>query len=179
MRLVVLWEDQLARGNQPNNFAPHLLALQCVLDERPHLARNARVLQLRAEAHPTRGVDKLLSKAQHMVQRPLLAVPDNDRVREHLGLESATTDEQVLAALRSRCPSAHFVLLERNLDDAVRHAAIVLSREVPPGKPSPEQRDRVLQQLISATPLERGHFLDRMPSFRKVVEKLAELLEHA
>ena len=32
-RLVVLWEDKLAKGGTPNNYGPHGLLVACVADE--------------------------------------------------------------------------------------------------------------------------------------------------
>lgn len=175
--VVVLWEDSLARGQQPNNFAPHLLALRCLLDRRPELARTERDLQRRVSAIPTRGIDKLLAKLQTLSPRRLLAVPDDDRIRQHLGLPPNASDSAVRAELAVRCPGASFVLLRRNMEDLVRAAREVLGLPVETRKPRPQERDDVLHQLIASSGGCREQALLLMPSFGEAVDTVGRLLD--
>lgn len=109
----------------------------------------------------------------------MIAVCDDDRVREHLKLPATACKLEVRGAVASSSgsPQLRTVLLVRNLEtvlDAVQH---VLGRDPLPDKPSPARRDSVLQHLAyRGAPDQRLALLQRVPSFAYLVDHLTRAI---
>lgn len=180
--ITVLYEDAPAAGARPNNYAPHQLLQQCVADR---LGRSGYWELASVTAIPCRGRDKLVAKLRDdriYNAGPVVAVLDHDKVRDaDPGLRGACRT-QILGWLRApgRCPSPQRltpVLLQENLE-TVLTAAIGLQ----PSKPSPLQRDLLLQPVIAPGPegwRRRQALLADVPSFAYLVGKLTALVRAA
>lgn len=176
-RILVLYEDKLSTSS-PKNFGPHLLVLACTA-ERLHRSRESIAHII--DGHPRKGIGDLLKKCQEpaLLDRyaRILAVCDDDRVREHLSLPANACKTQVRQTVAARSAGLHqlrTVLLARNLEtllDAVHH---VLGRGPLTNKPTPLERDRLLSHIVFAgTPDQRRTVLDRVPSLAYLVAALA------
>jgi hypothetical protein len=162
-RVLCFYEDD--PGEQVRNFGPHALALETVADR----TRQERwSLQQRVEGIPKKGISKLLkavSLEQPHAQLAVLALVDEDRIRTELGLPPTEEQAVVQSALESRAPGVRFVLLIKNVDDLVRAAAVAAGRAAPTGKPTPRERDRILNQAASAGPGVRAQIASALPSW--------------
>jgi hypothetical protein len=122
--VLVLYEDsRAARGV----FGPHEFFLGCVADDR---VTSVHALARRASSCPLRGISKLLAALKqldgfdNLVEGggPILAVVDEDRVREHIPESTAWSAVQVaqhLVATSSDPSRLMVVLLERNLESLI------------------------------------------------------------
>lgn len=179
-RIAVLYEDQLATA-KPKNFGPHVLMLACLADR---IGRDREQLTRHIEPLPRKGVDKLISTCAQPgfgdLYARVVAVCDDDRVREHLGLPVRACKTQVRAALVSRCSwpeRLHPVVLERNLETLVDAVCRALGRAPPTSKPRPPERDGILLHLaFQGTTAQRDELRHHMPSFGYLVERLARIL---
>lgn len=122
--ILVLYED--SRGAK-GEFRPHDFFVGCVADS---TNGDQHDLKRRARAYPVKGVGKLLSHLRdlddldHLAPggAPILAVLDNDHVREHFPPAAGLPASQAAAAIRSS--SSHperltVVLLEHNMESVV------------------------------------------------------------
>lgn len=171
--IVVFWEDSFSRRK---DFGPHVLALQCLLDRHPTIALTSFALQTRVRAVATNGIDKMLRKVRLVDEQHVIAVPDNDKIRRTLDLSPAASDAEVLERLQAINARAHFVLLHRNMEDVLVHAHTALGEKASDQKQRPLDRDRVIFRLAADSPQARQAFLVAMPSFRRIVETLEQLL---
>ncbi len=177
MLVTVLYEDQM--GRQPRGSGPHALLVTCVQDRLGCL--RSRLLDT-VVGLPKKGDSKVLAALRDDLEQmlnsgPVVAVLDNDRARECLGLPPKACKREVLASLQARAAGAvTVVLLEQNVDDLARACATALETEAPKGKPDPDERDRMLQAAAWGTPTQRQAILNAMPSFRRLVDKVAEAL---
>ncbi len=177
-RIAVLYEDQLATS-KPRSFGPHVLVLACVADQ---LQRPRDHLERYVDAHPCKGIGRLLAlcRAPILADRHerVIAVCDDDRVREHLKLPATACKTAVRDTIATGLGTQlHTVLLVRNLEtvlDAVMH---VLGLEPATDKPSPLRRDGILLRLAyNGTPDQRRDLLRRVPSLGYLVDKLARAI---
>jgi len=178
-RIAVLYEDQLATS-KPRAFGPHVLLLACVADR---LERPREHLEQHVDAHPCKGIGRLLALCREPIltdrHARVIAVCDDDRVREHLKLPATACKLSVRDAVASGsgAPQLRTVLLIRNLEtvlDAVRH---VLGRDPLADKPSPLRRDSTLLHLAyQGVPEQRLALLQRVPSFAYLADCLARTI---
>lgn len=173
-RVVVFWEDTFS-GRK--DFGAHVLALQCLVDRQPAFGSRFE-LGKRVSPIASRGVDKLLEKVRRTTERFVVAVPDDDRIREHLKLTREAQPASVLQALAAINATATFVLLEPNIERVVDYACDALRVPRPIAKQPPDERDRAIFQLAAEPSAEtRLKFLGLMPSFTKVVDAIEAKLK--
>jgi hypothetical protein len=162
-RVLCFYEDD--PGEQVRNFGPHALTLETVADR---TSQHRWTLQQRIEGIPKKGVSKLLkavSLEQPHAQLAVLALVDEDRIRTELGLPPTEEQAVVQSALESRGLGVRFVLLIKNVEDLVRVAAVATGRPPPAGKPTPSERDRILNHAASAPPPVRAQIALALPSW--------------
>jgi len=161
---------------RPASRAPsvlHVLLLACVADR---LQRPREHLEQHVDAHPCKGIGRLLALCREPIltdrHARVIAVCDDDRVREHLKLSVRDA-----VASGSGAPQLRTVLLIRNLEtvlDAVRH---VLGRDPLADKPSPLRRDSTLLHLAyQGVPEQRLALQQRVPSFAYLADCLARTI---
>lgn len=168
---TVLYED--ARAVATKYFGPHELLCACTADR-----TGDRLFSLRKRLIdvPSNGVGPLLARVRQVTPRfeqypqRLLVLVDHDRIREHIRLPPLACRAQVVSAVRGARPFS-VVLLEENTEDLLRAAREVLGGGPLTGKPTPLERDRILENAAHATTREqRQAILERCPSFGRLVE---------
>ncbi|MBM4777493.1 MAG: hypothetical protein GQE15_07290 [Archangiaceae bacterium] len=176
-KATVLYEDSQMRG--VTNFGPHVLLLKCVADQRLQL-ESEHELSFQVAFRCFSGVDKLIPKAHLVASRATrVLAPDDDKIREHLGLLPQAAREQVIQILSERTDSEpdNVVLIVRNMDDVARAAAECSGLQLEAGKPALRDRDRACHRLAVADLTARAQFLGRCPSFKELVGRVCALLE--
>lgn len=88
-------------------------------------------------------------------------------------------EAQVFGALDALRPGVRVVLLKRNMEDVVEHAAAVMNRPTFGAKPKPSERDAIVRSLALATASDRERFLGRMASFLAVVVAIEEVFDRS
>lgn len=145
--VTVLYEDQ--RGTEVREFGPHALLTAIVADG---LGVDIGNLKNVLRAIPKKGVSKVLSEVKlnhsRLTQdgRWLVVLIDDDRVREHLGLQSHTSEALVVQAIlaAANAPTrVAVVLIVRNTESVVNAAAACMGLAAPVQKGIAE-RDAVL-----------------------------------
>lgn len=175
-RIAVLYEDKLATS-KPKNFGPHVLVLACVADQ---TQCERELLSRHVDGLPRKGVGKLLADCAMPLlldaYAHVLAVVDDDKVRDHLRLPRTACKTQVREAMEAG-PCLHAVLLVRNLETVLDSATSVLGRRPLARKPTPLERDGILLHLAyQGLPEQRIQLLEQVPSLKYLVTKLAGLL---
>lgn len=178
--VLVLYED--SPGALPVAFGPHRFVLQCLADRLglPWWELGGLVL-----GQPKKGNSQLRRACREArlydLNRVVIAVYDDDRIRTMLGVAADACIQQVTGALRKeavRPERLRVVLLERNIDDVVRAVQACRAAEgVQHRKPTPDERDLILKD--AATPANRHVrecVLQRVPSLAYLVDKLAATL---
>lgn len=112
------------------------------------------------EGVPCSGNSKLL--AGRSVDRyisPVIAVFDDDKVRELMGLQSEACKREVLKAIRekSEIPEERLivVLLDRNMETVVAACCRAFSEPEPRRKPKPRERDAILHKAAQSDAAKR------------------------
>lgn len=185
--LTILYED--ARG-QAKGFGLHTLVKACV-----HDAINGdrhRVEGTLSDARPLKGVQNVLRACREDIDliaadgRTVVAVIDNDAIRQHLKLPRTASDAQVEQEIKkgSRAPDRlHIALLKQNTE-SVLEAAAACDPSIEPDRIERAvkhkellERDAILTELSRerARPT-RDCVLDKMPSLRALVDLLGGML---
>lgn len=177
-KIQILYEDKLSAGN-PKNYGPHLLVLACLADRLDRTRWSFTCLT----PYACKGIGRFILKCGEPglldAYVRVVALCDDDEVRPHLRLPASACKTQVTAALRSRAgssPLLHPVLLAPNLEGITDVVAELLGQP-PPGKPTPLERDRLLEHFVHRSQREqRRELLRRVPSFGYLVERLAGIV---
>lgn len=185
--VTLLYEDH--RGPR-QGFGLHALVVACVFDvidgDRRHVEARLR------DARPLKGVHNVLRACCEDIDliaadgRFVVAVIDDDVIREVLKLPAKVDDEQVLRAIASRCrrpERLRVALLHQNTESVIEAAAAcdktleaarieraILRKDL-------LERDALFLALSRerARPV-RDCMLDRMPSMRRLVEMVLACL---
>lgn len=178
-RLVtVLYED--APDGPPRNFGPHALLLACIEDR---TGEDRYALRDRVEPVPKKSNGNVKRALENDAERlhaagPVVAVLDDDRVKELYSLPPAALRCEVLAAIaKTASVSTTVVLLEANMETLVAATAAFCGDTPPSKKPTPRERDRILHKGAAAEKGVRDRILARVPTFRRLVEKVEEKLK--
>lgn len=173
MKATVFYED--APGVAVTNFGPHLLALACVADR---MGVERYLLRHYADAVPMKGDSKLRAVLKGIAGRHTIALFDSDHVRDLYGLEKGATTLEVIAAIKAETGSeVEVILLERNAEDLIRHCHVAMQEALPSGKPTPEERDRVLHRMAARAPSDRERLRQLCPSFALLADTLQKMIE--
>ena len=182
MKITVLWEDQ--RGGQQKGFGPHDLLAACVADR---LAINVGQIRPYLLSVPKKGNGNLVRRAlacdldRLPKTGPVFAVLDRDKVEELWKPDERPAN--CMAALRQRivqeAPGSYdLVFLVENVESLVEDCCVTLRLAPGRRKPTPEGRDAILARAVwSADPSQRGRILDRRPSFKRLVGRVAEQMK--
>lgn len=185
--LTILYEDQ--RGPR-QGFGLHALVKACVFD-----AVNGdrhRFEEALKDARPMKGADKLLRTCREEIDliaadgRSVVALFDNDKIRQHLKLPQSASAERVRKEILKGCraPEHLFVvLLEENTESVLDAAAVcapAIDRariERASKRKDALERDAVLIELSRERERPtRACILAKVPSFRAFVELICEKL---
>lgn len=175
---TVLYAD--ARAVATKFFGPHELLCACTADR---TGDSLFALRKRLIDVPSNGIGPLLARvgrvAHQFEQYPmrLMILIDHDRIREHVRLPALACRTQVVSTVRGSRAFA-VVLLEENTEDLLRAARQILGGVPLTGKPTPLERDRILENAAHATTLEqRQAILARCPSFGRLVTAAVAALD--
>jgi hypothetical protein len=186
-RILVLYEDS---RSPTGDFGPHEFFLGCVAD---HTGESVWSLKSNVRAVPVRGVGNLLRHLRKIDQLdalipgggPVLAVIDQDRVRDHYkaGTGKATTEvEQQITQECSAPVRLTVVLLERNLESVVEAMRDCGEREhdllQDALRKNLNERDKLFKRVgLDAT---RRGIRDcvraRLPGVERIVQRIAAAL---
>jgi hypothetical protein len=172
--ITVLWEDQ--RGAELKGFGPHELLLSCLADD---LATDRWHLVKLVESHPKKGnanVRKTLQKDGTRLASSgfVFAVIDRDKVRDLW--EPMPPDCMTGISTRFREDASgnyELVFLVDNVESVLGIVSGALGRLLPPGKPRPDDRDRILAEVAWAQATARAEVRERCPSFDRLVKRVA------
>jgi hypothetical protein len=180
MIITVYYEDKM--GVNVKGFGPHELLIACVCDARPE--SDPWDLKRRVQAIPKGGDSKVLRALAEEGPRArgagaILALLDHDQIRNPLNLDGAACKTHVLALIRDRfgAPPDEIVLLEKNTETLILAACQQLALPAPRGKPSPDERDRILSKLAwNPERAVRDSLRQAIPSFDRLVRRVSALL---
>lgn len=176
-KVYILYEDQ--RGPQ-RQFAPHVFVVQCVADE---LGQQAKSLTGRLEPIPCKGDSKLLAKLENELDplvrsgNPVVAVMDDDQIRQLLKLDRSTKKREVAAHIRTRAAGSSVTvrLLVKNMETLVEACAAQVGD--PPPEKGHKSRDAYLQRgAWELGPQDRRAIRAAVPSFDCLVQVVAHLV---
>lgn len=172
--ITVLYEDELARA-EPKRFGPHVLLIACLEDD---LKTSRRDLEDVIKAVPKKGDGNLRIALRRDIGRqgPAVALFDHDRCRAAFGLQKSACKSQVLAAAQELAPSVRLVLLEQNVESLIATACRVMGDSVPISKPTPLQRDEILQKLAWLDAKLRLKLRRELQSFDRLVQRVLEVV---
>jgi hypothetical protein len=177
---TILYEDSRDGGNEDYPLHRLLLKWAALPDPSgfPHHSFHA---------NPQRGVNKLLgtlqSRLTNHMGRCLIALVDEDRIREQMGLRSDLPLEQVREQLRlgsARPNDTKVYFLRANLEDLLgdlAHCAGLQTAEKATGKPRPNDRDILINRAKKA--FHDSHFdclAQRQDELKVLVSLLRSLL---
>lgn len=168
-KVIAMYED--SPGEQVANFGPHSLALATLADRLSVTRWHLKPIQ----GMPMKGATKALERAQALagVKATVLLLLDEDRIRDQLQLPGDAPDAVVRARLTELCPGIVIVLLVRNVEDLVAQASRALHRPVPETKPTPAERDAVLNALAdSPNRTERAQVTTALRSWGQWIDEL-------
>lgn len=187
MAVTVLYEDQ--RGSR-QGFGLHALVKACVFDAIN--GERHRVEGMLSDHRPLKGVQALLKACREEIDliaadgRRVVAVFDDDAIREQLKLPHTAADALVEREIRKGCRTPErllIVLLKRNMESVIVAAAAcdpgLDAKRIDRAVKHKEllERDAILTELSRerARPL-RDCVLGRMPSLQLLVALLSRTL---
>lgn len=187
MIVTVLWED--SRGQAVRGFAAHDLLLNCLADELawPVHSPEWQVLRNKVASIPRKGAGNvfktLKSEASALANSgPLLAVFDRDRVRDLWSPELRPPDcmSGIKARIAAEVPGTfESVFLVQNMESVVGACCVATGGVPPPGKPGPDERDRLISRAAYADECTRAAVRSQVPSFDRVVLRVRRALADA
>ena len=189
MKVRVLYEDQLASNADIANYAPHTLVLKCLYDQTQIAQEFSDIYLLKKMvlAVPCKGNSNLikhLDKNQNAYRNAQIAPVcclDSDRVHELFGLPKAACKSEVKVKHWQSHSFANkaLVLLERNLEDVLRHAQklganFLLSTFDAACRKNLDARDALILQTANDPSLRKA-LMSNMASFKYLVDSIARL----
>jgi hypothetical protein len=181
MRITVLWEDQ--RGVITRGFGPHDLLVSCVADEL-RCARDA--IKRHIDSVPKKGnrnvVKALKQDLDKLSRGPVCAVIDRDKI---LDLWPAAQRPPgcltgISGALHREAQGSYeLILLIDNVETLVAACCHALGISEPASKPSPDERDRLLQRVAWGDTSARRAVREAVPSFDRLVKWTAKSVPRA
>lgn len=179
---LVIYED--SRGEN-GDFGPHELLMSLVADD---IAGDFWKIRQACACVPANGITKALAAVASLSRfrgltkpgAPILAVFDNDAIREKLSLPSGATEAQVIGAIRNRCDQPGrltIVLLQQNTETLVDAEADCAGSPRP--RKGPNERDMALLRVArDATRRSiRDCIRQRVPSIEPAIAFLKPLVQ--
>lgn len=181
-QVIVLWEDQRSSG--PECFGPDSLLCACVADERQCALFSLKGIIV---SIPQNGNGNVIRELQRNLERlrrsgSVLAVLDRDRAHELLPREeqSLRCFSGVCGGIRNKASGSYeLVLLERNIETIYHTANKLYGVDSTGEKPTPIERDLLLNKLAFSSPENRKKLRDAVPSFDRLVRKVLAVLPAA
>lgn len=179
MIVWVLWEDQ--RGEGIKGFGPHTLLLSCLADDLgPRF--DYVFLKQRVRASPKKSSSKVLAALRDNL-KPLLddgavfAVFDRDQVHRLWHEQRVRCRQGLRDRIRSEAKGDYEILfLEENVETLTAASSRALDKVAGGAKPTPEERDSLLNHLAWSTLDRRTRVREQVPSFDRLVRKIGERL---
>jgi hypothetical protein len=188
--ISVLWEDQ--RSVVTKGFGPHELLVSCVADELlasgiPERFQSARVLvEEYVYSRPMKGANKVLGELQQKFDKlsrsgPVCAVIDRDKVHKLLsGTKRPPTCfsgiRQEIAKRTRTSGEYELVLLVENVETLLAECCHATGSVMPRSKPSPDERDQILEKLAWGDAKTRSSLRKAVPSFDRLVRWVVDRL---
>jgi len=117
---TVLYEDQQGPNNQ---FGLHKFVMRCLCDQCAVAPENEYKVHGAVSSRQLKGDSKVLNALWNDLpniagsSESVIAVLDNDRIRDALGLSSQASDDEVYQTIRDRCAGpVQLVLLKENTE---------------------------------------------------------------
>ncbi len=189
-KVTILYEDRLAPASTGTQFGPHLLLVECVLDDLREAGHDVpdryTVARHHLLANPKNGnanvKREFLSNGALLTRdgSTLVAVYDLDRVDrliEDPAARARCCKREMRDCLRGGAhalATGRVYFLDANTESLLAAACAVLGRGWT-GKPHPAERDNLLQALVAEGPQARATVRQRVPSFDYIVRKVTEL----
>lgn len=182
----ILYEDQAA--GPIHEYGPHNLVCWLLWDRVREAGSMMRFHEIgaRVRAFPKKGVDKVRSACVQDLRNLandgslVIALVDNDRIREHLDLQADACRSRTTAAFCEGCADAdrlRVVLLEKNMESVVAAVREALGEVPVAGKPTPLERDKILRRICGELAADkRRSVASRVSSLSYLIQKIdAEL----
>ena len=176
MIITVIWEDE--RGGEIRAFGPHDLLLACVRDDSPDIMpEQFASLRKRVTAVAVKGNGNVLRRLKRDLTNltasgPVCAVLDRDKACNLWSPADRPPDclSGIKGRIRTDAPGEYeLILLIQNVESLVVASCRALSAVPPATKPSPLERDRILQKAAWATANARAAIRTEVPSFDRLV----------
>ena len=182
---TVLYEDQQGPRNR---FGLHAFIMRCVCDDVPN--EDMYKILARVEDRQMKGDSKLVKAVQRDLPkiardgRPVIAVFDNDQIRRHLKLPSATDNEVCAAIKEGSQGNIHVILLKENTETILVAAqdcgaaefcdVAELSSAIAKNLPA---RDIVFGKIAKKNAKHiRDCIREKVPSLRPLIDQIALLI---
>lgn len=164
-------------------FGPHTLLVSCLADDLGSEIERWRI-ERSVKPIPTKGNGNVVKKLQKDGDRlrksgPVVAVIDKDKVGDLLTRAGSPAPGCIggsVDGFHDKAPGDYeLVLLVENVESLVSAALEALGEEPSREKPNPDERDRTLKR-VDGTPSYRRAVRDKVPSFDRLVRRVASLL---
>jgi len=192
MIVTVLWEDQ--RGVQAKGFGPHELLLSCLVDRCADSSNQADRSRLHEKLRrhvlsvPKKGNGNVLRELTGRLQKlskggPIVAVLDRDRIadlwrgRKDVRVPDGMCHHKV--QIKNDAPGDYEVIFLVENVETLTTALLQARGPARSGKPTPDERDRILGGATWGDPQRRKGLLEQVPSFARLVSKVAERISPA
>jgi hypothetical protein len=188
---TILYEDQ--RGPS-NKFGLHKFVLRCLCDQSAVAPDDQYRVDATIDGRQLKGNSKLLHAVRNDLPniaangRPVIAMFDNDRIRDLLKLPDNTLDDEVCAAIHPGCGTQlHVVLLKENTESILlaaeacaRKTGVALDPDMLQQaikKKEPPARDALFIRISKAEHRElRDCIREKVASLTPLIDHLARIL---
>lgn len=180
MIVTVLWEDQ--RGVVAKGFGPHELLVSSVADE---LKVDRSSLKARVVSVPKKGNGNVVKALKYDLGKlkkcgPVVAVIDRDKAAK-LWKDKPFSAPDCMSGLKDQlqkdAPGEYeLVFLVENTESLTDAVCADSQKPCGANKPTPDERDQLLGKAAWGEPALRKQVLERVPSFARLVEKVARNL---
>ena len=176
--IAVLYEDK--RG-PTRSFGLHKFVLAALYDK---LDGNYYDIENALDPRPQNGVNKMLPSISLVARRMrVVAVVDEDKIREILEIPNDATEDKVISVLSQRFGNVSYILLKKNIESVLKAAKECgYQGESLSGALDKKRGDRdiVFAKLSTReSRLFRDCILGKMESLQQLVSTIADLLQSA
>lgn len=173
MIITILWEDQ--RGHIVKGFGPHELLVSSVADDvKCSRLKISRLIHGIPKKGNTKVVNSLKMDLTNMTRSgPVCAVLDRDKVLDLWKSPNRPADciTGIKSAIAKDAPGEYeLLLLDENVETLIKVSCSALQIEMPPDKPAPDERDRVLNKAAWGIREVRARVRKAIPSFDRLVK---------
>ena len=180
MIITILWEDQ--RPVDAKGFGPHELLLSCLADtlgtERQKLVGLIKPIPKKGNANIRKALQR---DGERLVKKgPVFAVLDHDKIRDLVKVPNSIPKE-CLSGIKEQFMKEitidfNLTLLIENIESLVNAVCDALRETKFNRKPTPDERDRILNRCAWSKPADREQVCQLCPSYSRIVERISEAL---